>query len=144
MDFYFSGIFQGLDNSYVNNIKDLATFLIHTNPTKYPDNVKGITKIGYSVTLNWFIVWLIHSAGSEKSCIQVSCSCLFFLLSPRDLLTISQWFWKCLWWWWWYLVFYGHFCAHCRLNGPGCTYTVKMPGSRNNNAIIAKRMYSFS
>ena len=21
-------------------------------------------------------------------------------------------------WWWWWLMFYGHFCAHGRLNGP--------------------------
>jgi hypothetical protein len=22
------------------------------------------------------------------------------------------------WWWWWWLMFYGHFCAQGRLNGP--------------------------
>jgi len=22
------------------------------------------------------------------------------------------------WWWWWWLMFYGHFCAHDKLNWP--------------------------
>jgi len=69
------------------------------------------------MTLNCLMVfsnWLLK----YNTCVYVGQVFWIPCAGDRDMYNWIEFFRIICTWWWWWLMFYGHFCAHGRLNGP--------------------------
>jgi len=63
---------------------------------------------------------IIERGCSVNKEMEVDNLCLEMFIAQRivhdHIISVGDMMWW--WWWWWWLMFYGHFCAQGRLNGP--------------------------